>query len=489
MLHLKSTDPANEQTEMLVIPVCEDKDLNNNPAIKDLVGRIRRLKEFKGAAGEEIILYDPVPLKAKRVKVVGLGKTTEVSADNLRSLGGRAIGQATDKKLSTLSIVVPETSTLMIGTADILEALLEGACLGNHRFEQYRTKKTWRPIKRINLLTRPDKPRKYKSLAPRVTAICQGTIQARDWVNIPANAKKPTEFARTVVRQAKKQGLRTTVLNKKELKAGKFGAIMAVSQGSNSAPSMVILEHKPRNAKQTVVLVGKGVTFDSGGLNLKTSKNINLMKIDMAGAAAVAATVMAAAKLSLKVHVVGVLPLVENMVSGKSIRPGDIIRTYSGKTVEIGNTDAEGRLILADAISFSIKKYKPEFLIDMATLTGACVVALGESFAGLFSNNDALATGIVHASEKTGERCWRLPLPDDYKKMLKSDLADINNMPKSRWGAAITAALFLSEFAGDTSWVHIDIAGPAYQSKGSDYCEPGGSGFGVRLLCNLLYNL
>ena len=489
MLHLISTDPIKEQTEMLVIPVCEDKQLNRNPVINDIVKGIRRLKEFRGAAGEEIILYDPPSLKAKRVKFVGLGKSADIAAENLRSLAGRAVGQAADKKLSKLSIVVPETSKLMLVTVEILEALLEGACLGNHRFEQYRTKKKWQPIKRINLLTRPDNTRKYKSLAPRVKAICQGTIQARDWVNIPSNAKKPTEFTRTVVRQAKKQGLQTTVFNKKDLEADKFGAILAVSQGSNSAPSMVVLEHKPRNAKKTVVLVGKGVTFDSGGLNLKTSKNINLMKVDMAGAAAAANTVLAAAELSLKVHLVAVLPLVENMVSGKSIRPGDIIRTYSGKSVEIGNTDAEGRLILADAISFSIKKYKPQFLIDLATLTGACVVALGEGYAGLFSNDDVLATGIVRSSEKTGERCWRLPLPDDYKKLLKSELADINNMPKTRWGAAITAALFLSEFVDGTSWAHIDIAGPAYWSKGNDYCRPGGTGFGVRLLCEFLHTL
>ena len=489
MLHLKSTDPANEQTEMLIIPVCEDKNINDAPAAVSVVGRVRKLKEFKGATGEEIVLYETPPLKARRVMIIGLGKAAEVTTEALRSLAGRAVAQAGSKKLSTVSILVPNPQQIIPVTADILEALLEGACLGNHRFEKYRSRKDWKPVKRVNLLVRPDLARKYKSLAPRVTAVCQGAIQARDWVNIPSNDKKPAEFARTVVRQAKRKGLQATVLGERELRKNKFGAILAVAQGSNSAPGMVVIDYRPRGAKKTVALVGKGVTFDSGGLNLKTSKNINLMKIDMAGAAMAAATVMAAAGLKLKVRVVGVLPLVENMVSGTSIRPGDIIRTYSGKTVEIGNTDAEGRLILADAISYAVKKYKPEILIDMATLTGACVVALGERYAGLFSNDDALAAKITLSGDKTGERCWRLPLPDDYKDLLKSQLADINNMPKSRWGGAITAALFLNEFVDSTRWAHIDIAGPAYSSEGNGYCRPGGTGFGVRLLCDYLNNL
>ena len=276
------------------------------------------------------------------------------------------------------------------------------------------------------------------------------------------------------------------MLGKKELKQKKFGAILAVAEGSSSAPGMVIVDYHPRGAKSTAALVGKGVTFDSGGLNLKTTKTINLMKVDMAGAAAVAATVLAAARLKLKQRVIGILPLVENMISGKATRPGDIIRSYSGKTIEIGNTDAEGRLILIDALSYAVQRYKPGILIDIATLTGACVMALGEGYAGVFSNDDELAAAITQSGEKTSERCWRMPLPDDYKDLIKSEVADINNMPGSRWGGAITAALFLSEFVGETRWAHIDIAGPAYRKKGTDYCAPGGTGFGVRLLCDFL---
>ena len=285
---------------------------------------------------------------------------------------------------------------------------------------------------------------------------------------------------------AKKQRLKIQVLSESQLKQKKFNALLAVAAGSQCKPGLVVLEHKAAGAKKTVALVGKGVTFDSGGLNIKTGGSIADMKSDMSGAAAVAATLITAARLKTKVNLIGAIPIVENMPSGKATRPGDIIRSYAGKTIEIGNTDAEGRLILIDAMAYVLKKYKPQLLIDLATLTGACVVALGEKIAGVFSNDAQLAASIASAGEKTHERCWHMPLPDDYKELLKSDFADINNMPSSRWGGAITAALFLSEFVGDTPWAHIDIAGPAYLKKENAYCGPGGSGFGVRLLMEFL---
>jgi leucyl aminopeptidase len=252
---------------------------------------------------------------------------------------------------------------------------------------------------------------------------------------------------------------------------------------------MVIGVYNPDGAKNTVALVGKGVTFDSGGINLKSTASLEDMKMDMSGAAAVAATLIAVAKLKPKIKVVGIIPIVENMPSGNAARPGDIIKSYDGKTIEIGNTDAEGRLILIDGISYAIRKYNPQTLIDLATLTGSCVVALGEKIAGIFSFDDELAEAIVQSGVKTHERCWRMPLPEDYKETLKSDFADIKNISSSRWGGAITAALFLSEFVGDTRWAHIDIAGPAYLKKENAYCGPGGTGFGVRLLCDLLEKL
>jgi leucyl aminopeptidase len=248
----------------------------------------------------------------------------------------------------------------------------------------------------------------------------------------------------------------------------------------------MILEYRPENAQKTIALVGKGITFDTGGINLKPGTSMDAMKCDMAGAAAVAAAVMALADLRYKYAVVAVIPMAENMPSGTATRPGDVIRTWSGKTVEIGNTDAEGRLILADAVSYAIQTYEPDILIDVATLTGACVVALGEKIAGVFSPDDSLAQAITEAGKKLHERCWRMPLPDDYKEMYKSKIADINNMSESRYGGAIIGALFIAEFVKDTRWAHIDIAGPAFASKESSYCREGGTGFGVRLLCEAL---
>jgi leucyl aminopeptidase len=486
MLQLKFTDPASQKTEMLVIPVCEDTDIVDDPIVTATADRARQLKEFSGTGGDKIVLYSPPQFHAARVLLMGLGAVGKVKPETLRSLAGRAAGLGIKSKLSQMTIVVPSSENIHLDPEVILEAMLEGACLANHRFDQYRKEKDSKPLKRIHFCVKPQIGRRFRNLPGRVAAICRGTIQARNWVNIPSNDKKPAEFARTIMRLAKKERLKSKLMGKKELQQKKFGSILAVAAGSQAAPAMLILDHHPQGAKQTVALIGKGVTFDSGGLNLKSSTSLNLMKSDMAGAAAVAATMLTVARQQSGLRVVGIIPLVENMLSATATRPGDIIRSYSGKTVEIGNTDAEGRLILADAISYAVQKYRPQVLVDIATLTGACVMALGEGMAGLFSDDDELAQSIIQSGDKTHERCWRMPLPEDYKKLLKSELADINNMPKSRWGGAITAALFLSEFVAKTRWAHIDIAGPAYRKKGNDYCGPGATGFGVRLLCDIL---
>jgi leucyl aminopeptidase len=394
-----------------------------------------------------------------------------------------------NKKLQEVLIAVPSTKKLNMKTASVLEAMLEGAYLGNHLFDKYKKEKKYKPLKKINFLVESDDAKKYRRLSSRVATVCRGTILAREWVNIPPNDKRPERLTRSIMASAKKENLKVTVLGEKELKQKKFGALLAVAAGSLSKPRLATLEFNPKGAEKTVVLVGKGVTFDSGGINLKPSTSLFEMKSDMSGAAAVAATLLAVARIKPKLKVVGILPIVENMPSGDAARPGDIIKSHDGKTIEIGNTDAEGRLILIDAISFALKRYKPQILIDMATLTGACVVALGEKIAGTFSFDDQLAEDIIQSGKKTHERCWRMPLPEDYKELFKSDIADLNNIANTRYGGAITAALFLSEFVGDTRWAHIDIAGPAFAKKESAYCGPGGTGFGVRLLCDLLDKL
>jgi leucyl aminopeptidase len=486
MLKLVGGDPTQIDTPLLAVLVCKDAELYSHSGLLEVIGRVRKLDEFQGAGGDHVVLHQPDGFKARRLMVVGLGELKALDRDTLRDAVGHVVGRAITGKMAGVAVAVPEATAASLAHVALLEAVFEGGCLANHRFDRYKQEKTPRPLKQISFVL-PKKPTpKIRTLAKRVETVCSGTLLARDWVNTPSNDKAPRDFARTVVAMAKKANLKTTLLDKKELTRQKFGALLAVAAGSPRDPAMVLLDYAPSRAKQTVVLVGKGVMFDSGGLNLKTTKTINMMKVDMAGAAAVAATLLTVARLKPKVRVVGVMPLVENLISGRATRPGDIVRAHNGKTVEIGNTDAEGRLILADAMAFAVKKFKPDVVVDIATLTGACITALGDDIAGLFTHDDELAAALLGAAEKTRERCWRLPLPADYKELLKSKVADINNMPKSPSGAAISAALFLSEFVENTPWAHLDIAGPAYRKEAVRTCEAGGTGFGVRLFCDWL---
>ena len=486
MIKLVTTDPTRIKSNLLVIAACKDTNVYEHPRLVATIQQTRRLNEFSGSKGEDIILYNPAGYAVERLMIVGLGDSQQLTPETLRAAIGQAVGRAMQQKLTSTAIAVPGPVEGGLGFERLLDAMLEGACLANHRFDRYKSDKKTSAVKQIAFVVPEKTVARHRRQVSRTETICSGTLLARDWVNTPANDKTPRRFATAVMRLSEKTGLRTKLLGKKELMRQKFGSILAVAAGSQSEPALLMLEHAPAKVKKTVALVGKGVTFDSGGLNLKTTARINQMKADMAGAAAVAAAMHCLSRMKPNLRVVGVIPLVENMISGKATRPGDIIRTYSGKTVEIGNTDAEGRLILADAISFAIKKYRPEILIDIATLTGACVIALGENLAGLFTPDDHLAETILASAEQTHERCWRMPLTEDYRDLLKSDVADINNMPRHRFGAAISAGLFLSEFSTGTRWAHIDIAGPAYRKKASAYCGPGATGFGVRLLCEVV---
>lgn len=489
MLELKSIDLKKVKTETLIIPVCEDRDIHDDRMISSLITRAKKLKEFKGDKGEEVIFYTPPEVKADRVIFMGLGKLKELNAESLRTVAGKAVKKCINMDLLEVLIASPSAKKIKMEMPLPLEAIIEGACLGNHLFDKYKDEKKHSSLKKISFLVKRDVAESSGKLLKSITTICEGTIFARDLINTPSNDKKPEQFTKIIADTAKKENLKVKIFDEKELKRKKFGAMLAVAAGSESKPRMIVLEYNPKGAKKTVALVGKGVTFDSGGINLKPTGSLEEMKSDMSGAAAVAATLIALAKLKPKTKVIGIIPVVENMPSGNASRPGDIVKSYSGKTVEILNTDAEGRLILIDAISYVVKKYKPETLIDIATLTGACVVALGEKIAGVFSSDDELAQSIISSGEKTYERCWHMPLPDDYKEDLKSDFADLKNIAGSRWGGSITAALFLSEFVGDTRWAHIDIAGPSYMKKGNAYCGVGGTGFGVRLFCDLLEKL
>jgi len=488
MIRLKSINIQKKKSSTLVVPVCEDREIHDG-ILKTLSNQAKKFEEFDGKTGEEVILHDIDDIKADRVIFMGLGKQEKIDSEALRVFAGKAVKACIQKKLTGAILAAPSATGLKMDAGDMLEALLEGAFLGNHRFDKYKKEKKLTPLKSVDVMTTPGNVKKYNSLVPKVKAVCTGTLQAREWVSTPSNDKRPGAFSRMLIREAKKEKLKTRVLTDKELRKGKYGAILAVGQGSHDKPRLVEMVYAPKGAKKTIALIGKGVTFDTGGINLKPSGGIEDMKIDMSGAAAVAATLIAMARLKPKVKVVGIIPVVENMPSGTATRPGDIVKSYAGKSIEIGNTDAEGRLILIDAMTHALKSFKPDIMIDIATLTGACMVALGDKIAGVFSHDDDLADAIAAAGKKTHERTWRLPLPEDYQELLKSEFADLNNMSSSRYGGAITAALFLAEFAGKSRWAHIDIAGPAYIKKGTPYCEAGGTGFGVRLFCELIENL
>jgi len=486
VIGLTAVDAEKEKTQVLIVPVCEDKDIHDNSALLTLIESAKTLPEFKGEKGEEIIFHQPRGFAAGRVILTGLGKLEKIDRESFRAVIGQAVKKSMSKKLSEISIAVPSEKKLQREMEDILEPMMEGACLANHLFDRYKAEKKIKPVENIRFLVKAAHVKKFDGLAARVLHICQGTLLAREWIGIPSNDKKPEDLAQSMIALAEKESLKITLLKEDALKEQGFGALLAVGAGSENKPCLLILEYRHKNAKKTVAFVGKGVTFDSGGLDLKTAAGMLTMKTDMSGAAAVAASLITVAKLKPDVNVIGVIPLAENMPSGKATRPSDIVRSYSGKTIEIGNTDAEGRLILADAMAYAVKQYKPDILIDIATLTGACLVALGEKIAGVFSSDDALVQAILDSGDKTHERCWRLPLPEDYKEGLKSEVADTNNMSNLGGGGAITAALFLSDFAKDTRWAHIDIAGPARLGKAGHYCGVGGTGFGVRLFCDVL---
>lgn len=482
MIYIRTADLAKLKTDLLVVPVCEDDDLSRDPVIQGLIAQAGLYPEFKGASGDELLLHGPPGTEATRVLFLGIGKVEDADAETFRAAAGKAVDRGIKTNLTQIVFCAH-------GKREFARAMMEGALLANYLFDLYKQKKSKKAFSDLFFHVGKSGQQALRNTARTIEATCKGTIMAREWVSAPPNDKRPDMFARSIVKAADRENLTIVDLDDRNIKKNKMYALLAVGAGSQAKPRMVVIDYRPDKYEKTIVLVGKGVTFDSGGINLKPSNGIETMKQDMAGAAAVAATLITAARLGMKHRIIGVLPLVENMPSGTAYRPGDIVKTASGKTVEIGNTDAEGRMILADAISYAARQYKPDTLIDMATLTGACKVALGPEIAGVFSPSTKLVSQIVASGEKTNERCWGMPLPDDYREMLKSDVADLRNVGKSRWGGAIAAALFLSEFVENIDWAHIDIAGPAFRDKANAYCPAGGSGFGVRLLIDWLGRL
>ena len=447
-----------------------------------------------GAEGEVTKLPAASGLKAPVVLAVGLGeapaKGDGFDAEALRRAAGAAARALAGSKKGAFA--------LPVGDAADAAAVAEGALLGAYAYDKGNSngngakngkgdkdKKNNGPLAEVALLGAKPRDKAFKAAAERATALVAEVNRARDLINTPSNVLDPASFAAAAVTAAKEHGLKTEVLDEKALAKGGYGGILGVGQGSDAPPRLVRIAYTHPKAEKTLALVGKGITYDSGGISLKPAGHNETMKCDMSGAAAVFATVVAAAKLGLRVNVTGWLALAENMPSGSATRPGDVLSMYSGKTVEVLNTDAEGRLVLADALTRACEE-KPDAIVDVATLTGAMVLALGNRTFGIMSNDDAFRTALHEIADEAGEASWPMPLPADLRKSIESPVADLANMGE-RMGGGLVAGIFLKEFVEDgIAWGHLDIAGPAFNESGPfGYTPKGGTGSAVRTLVRL----
>ncbi|KND41236.1 MULTISPECIES: leucyl aminopeptidase [Streptomyces] len=454
-------------------------------------GKLAGLLETLGASGAEgevTKLPAPSGFKAPLVLAVGLGAVPEKDA----SFGAEALRRAAGAAARALSGTKKAAFALPVGDADTVAAVAEGALLGAYSFDAYKgnakdpkAKNGKAPLADVVLLGAKPRDKAHKAAAERAIAVTEELNRARDLINTPPNDLDPEAFAAVAQTAAKEHGIKVTVLDEKALAKGGYGGILGVGAGSAATPRLVQLSYTSSKAKKHLAFVGKGITYDSGGISLKPAGHNETMKCDMSGAAAVFAAVVAAARLKLEVNVTGWLALAENMPSGSATRPGDVLRMYSGKTVEVLNTDAEGRLVLADALA-KASEDKPDAIVDVATLTGAMMLALGNRTFGIMANDDAFRSAVHEAAEESGEPAWPMPLPDHLRKGMDSPTADIANMGE-RYGGGLVAGLFLKEFVGEgITWAHLDIAGPAFNEGGPfGYTPKGGTGTAVRTLVRL----
>ena len=448
------------------------------------LGRLVNSSGFRGAANEVVFL----PRGNAWVLVVGLGKANDLSLERLRQFGGTAAKAVRARGFRELALpVIVERG---VGpAADAAQALAEGVLLGVYRYDRLKQVPAHEKRKRIDALTmvveRSGDAAAARRAVEKAQVIAEAVSLVRDLINGPSNIVTPTYLANEARRIAHRHRLKCAVTPFARLKRLGFGGIVGVAQGSAHPAQFIVLQYTPARAKATFALCGKGITFDSGGISIKPSAKMEQMKYDMSGAAAVLGTMQAAATLKLPYRIIGIIAATENMPSGTAQKPGDVLKTLSGKTVEVLNTDAEGRLVLSDCLHYA-KRFKPDCVVDLATLTGACVVALGGEAVGLMSNNEKVAARVSQAGKATYERVWRLPLWDEYGPAMKSDIADLRNVTNTGEAGTITAAKFLEEFVGGMPWAHLDIAGTAWTEREKPYTPKGAVGIGVRLLLKLM---
>jgi len=477
------TKISEKRTDLLVIGCFLNENYSN---------LLNKFNEEISIAGKEIIssihkfgllkeLHTFSKLPARKILFAGLGNKNEFNTEKSRNISGKIIQYAKEFRITELSIIPFNFSK------EIIESLVEGIILSSYSFEKFKTSKNNNTVDNVSILIESNS-KEYQKIINDISVICKSVNFGRDISNLPPNECSP-EYLAKIALEIKNQGIQAQIIGINSLKDMGLNGIVSVGSGSINTPKLIVLKYKgTKNEEDPILLVGKAVTFDSGGISIKPSEKMEEMKFDKCGGVNVLAIMKSLSSLKIKHNVIGLIPAVENMPSNSSYRPSDIINMYNGISVEVINTDAEGRLILADALAFGIKQYKPKLIIDMATLTGACIIALGNNIAGIIGNDEKLIKKILDISKVTHEKMWELPLLDDHHDQIKSKNADIKNIG-GRPAGAITAAAFLSNFVGKTPWVHLDIAGTAWNQEGSmlkSYNPPGATGFGIRTIIKFI---
>lgn len=501
-LEVRSAATSAVETDVLVVFVTDQntsKEKNAKPdlvvlttdeSVQEAAARVLASGEFNGKANETLLLHEPKGVKTARLLLVGLGKeptpaaqearakdeAPRASVDVLRRAAGAAVRFAKGRGLRSLAIAAPGKFG-----ADETRAIAEGAIVADFDSDTYRTDRKNTAMDSLTILVAESDKSAAEAEVRDGRIVAEAQNFARGMINEPSNRMTPTILGQKAAEMAKEFGLQCDVYGADKLRELKMGAFLGVAQGSDEPPALIVMRYEPEGAGATPVigLVGKGITFDSGGLSLKPADSMEKMKYDMAGGASMIAAMRAIAQLKPKVKVIGVVCATENMVSGKAQKPGDVQIAMSGKSIEVLNTDAEGRLVLADGL-FYARQLGATHLIDAATLTGAVAIALGQVNAGVFSNDEAAYEQFAKGLEKSGEKFWRLPLEDEYRDQIQSAIADIRNTGLTRYGGATNAAMFLREFVGETPWVHLDIAGIAWLDADKAWIAKGPSGIGVR---------
>ncbi len=448
------------------------------PDFDPIIREITESNEFRAKDGTISIVHNNVGSGIKRALLLGMGDKKNLDPEKTRNLTGKVVNKAKELGISEF-VLIPFKNM----DKEHLSAMVEGIKLSDYSFNNYKRDEDRNDLNQVRILIRNDMKNSQKIIQHSVV-VSDAVIFTRDISNLPPNDCSPKDLATLSKKLSENQKVKVRVIEKEEMKSYGFEGILAVGKGSASSPKLIVLEYSGSTKNRPIVIVGKAVTFDTGGISIKPPEKMDEMKFDKCGGCNVLGIMKAVSDLGLDTNVIGIIPAVENMPSGTSYRPGDIIKMYNRKTVEVLNTDAEGRIILGDALSFAVKTFAPKAIIDMATLTGAAIIALGTNVAALVGNDDDLVTKILEYSNQTGEKIWQLPLFEEYKEQLKSSNADMKNIG-GRSAGAITAAAFLSNFVEDTPWVHLDIAGTAWTQEGTkekSYNPKGATGFGIRTI-------